>query len=87
MHTGVCRCERFFLEVLRVPRMAAKLDVFALKLKITSQCRDLRASLNLVRADPHPLTSQPTGPETNARAALLPSRGCSVRCAGLVSAG
>ncbi|CAM6104344.1 unnamed protein product [Calypogeia fissa] len=42
------KAEQFFLEMMRVPRMEAKLRVFAFKISFTSQVAELRQSLVIV---------------------------------------
>eukprot|EP00850_Spirogloea_muscicola_P016599 SM000135S27043 [mRNA] locus=s135:291169:300609:- [translate_table: standard] len=47
--TQLGKCELFFMEMMRVPRMEAKLRVFSFKLQFKTQVADLRANLELVR--------------------------------------
>ncbi|XP_074281258.1 formin-like protein 13 isoform X2 [Silene latifolia] len=42
------KCEQFFLELMRVPRVEAKLRVFSFKMQFETQVSDLRKSLNTV---------------------------------------
>ncbi|KAL2929961.1 Formin-like protein 13 [Bienertia sinuspersici] len=42
------KCEQFFLELMRVPRVEAKLRVFSFKMQFSTQVSDLRKSLNTV---------------------------------------
>ncbi|ONK76173.1 uncharacterized protein A4U43_C03F24700 [Asparagus officinalis] len=42
------KCEQFFLELMKVPRVESKLRVFAFKIQFRSQISDLRKSLNTV---------------------------------------
>ena len=42
------KCEQFFLELLRVPRIEQKLNVFAFKLAFDEQSKNTRQSLTLV---------------------------------------
>ncbi|KAJ0248169.1 Formin-like protein 18 [Hirschfeldia incana] len=42
------RCEQFFLELLKVPRVETKLRVFSYKIQFHSQVTDLRRGLNIV---------------------------------------
>ncbi|KAG1342023.1 putative formin-like protein 20 [Cocos nucifera] len=42
------RCEQFFLELMKVPRVESKLRVFSFKIQFGSQVSDLRKSLNTV---------------------------------------
>ncbi|KAG9456309.1 hypothetical protein H6P81_000817 [Aristolochia fimbriata] len=44
------RCEQFFLEVMKVPRVEAKLRVFSFKIQFNAQVADLRNSLNIVNS-------------------------------------
>ncbi|XP_054805734.1 formin-like protein 18 [Prosopis cineraria] len=44
------RCEQFFLELMKVPRVESKLRVFSFKIQFHSQVSDLRKSLNIVDA-------------------------------------
>ncbi|CAH9144540.1 unnamed protein product [Cuscuta epithymum] len=44
------RCEQFFLELMQVPRVQAKLRVFSFKLQFHSQVSDVRRSLNIVNS-------------------------------------
>ncbi|XP_063935860.1 formin-like protein 18 isoform X2 [Daucus carota subsp. sativus] len=44
------KCEQFFLELMKVPRVEAKLRVFAFKIQFCSQVSDLRKSLNAVNS-------------------------------------
>jgi hypothetical protein len=42
------KSEQFFLEMMRVPRMEAKLRVFSFKILFASQIKDLRTNLDIV---------------------------------------
>ncbi|OAY74248.1 Formin-like protein 5 [Ananas comosus] len=42
------KCEQFFLELMKVPRVESKLRVFSFKIQFRSQVADLRKSLNIV---------------------------------------
>ncbi|KAJ6703831.1 FORMIN-J [Salix viminalis] len=42
------KCERFFLELMKVPRVEAKLRVFAFRITFSSQVDDLRRNLNSI---------------------------------------
>lgn len=42
------KCELFFLEMMRVPRVESKLRVFSFKLQFATQVGDLRKGLNIV---------------------------------------
>lgn len=42
------KCEQFFLELMKVPRVEAKLRVFAFKITFSSQVDDLRRHLNTI---------------------------------------
>ncbi|KAH7282509.1 hypothetical protein KP509_35G034000 [Ceratopteris richardii] len=44
------KCEQFFLEMMRVPRVESKLRVFFFKLQFTTQVEDLRKGLNIVNS-------------------------------------
>ncbi|XP_038712401.1 formin-like protein 13 [Tripterygium wilfordii] len=44
------KCEQFFLELMKVPRVESKLRVFSFKMQFHSQVRDLRNSLNIVNS-------------------------------------
>ncbi|CAN1224271.1 Formin-like protein 13 [Linum grandiflorum] len=44
------KCEHFFLELMKVPRIEAKLRVFAFKMQFRSQVSDLRKSLQTVNS-------------------------------------
>ncbi|XP_056174863.1 formin-like protein 18 isoform X2 [Syzygium oleosum] len=44
------KCEQFFLELLKVPRVESKLRVFSFKIQFHSQVSDLSSSLNVVNA-------------------------------------
>ncbi|KAI4335559.1 hypothetical protein L6164_014195 [Bauhinia variegata] len=44
------KCEQFFLELMKVPRVECKLRVFSFKIQFHSQVSDLRKSLNVVNA-------------------------------------
>ncbi|KAL1552512.1 formin-like protein 18 [Salvia divinorum] len=44
------KCEQFFLELMKVPRVEAKLRVFSFKIQFCSQISDLRQSLNVVNS-------------------------------------
>ncbi|KAH9299228.1 hypothetical protein KI387_030910 [Taxus chinensis] len=43
------KCEQFFLEIMKVPRVESKLRVFSFKIQFRSQVSDLRTSLNIVK--------------------------------------
>ncbi|XAR70734.1 hypothetical protein NMG60_11027706 [Bertholletia excelsa] len=42
------KCEQFFLELMKVPRVESKLRVFAFTITFTSQVNDLRSNLNII---------------------------------------
>ncbi|XP_074579301.1 formin-like protein 5 [Curcuma longa] len=42
------KCEQFFLELMKVPRVESKLRVFSFKIQFGSQVSDLRKSLNTI---------------------------------------
>ncbi|KAF2308883.1 hypothetical protein GH714_022722 [Hevea brasiliensis] len=42
------KCEQFFLELMKVPRVEAKLRVFAFRITFSSQVEDLRCHLNTI---------------------------------------
>lgn len=42
------KCEQFFMELMKVPRVEAKLRVFAFKITFSSQVNDLRLNLNTI---------------------------------------
>lgn len=42
------KCEQFFLELMKVPRVESKLRVFAFRITFTSQVNDLRGNLNTI---------------------------------------
>ncbi|XP_077238090.1 formin-like protein 18 isoform X2 [Tasmannia lanceolata] len=44
------RCEQFFLELMKVPRVESKLRVFSFKIQFSSQVSDLSKSLNIVNS-------------------------------------
>ncbi|XP_031118029.1 formin-like protein 6 isoform X2 [Ipomoea triloba] len=44
------KCEQFFLELMKVPRVESKLRVFSFKIQFCSQVSDLRKSLNVVHS-------------------------------------
>ncbi|XWS72626.1 hypothetical protein CRYUN_Cryun02cG0056200 [Craigia yunnanensis] len=44
------KCEQFFLELMKVPRVESKLRVFSFKIQFRSQVSDLRRSLNVVNS-------------------------------------
>ncbi|XP_061355054.1 formin-like protein 18 [Gastrolobium bilobum] len=44
------RCEQFFLELMKIPRVESKLMVFSFKIQFHSQASDLRDSLHVVNA-------------------------------------
>ncbi|GAB2286569.1 hypothetical protein Dimus_020966 [Dionaea muscipula] len=44
------KCEQFFLEMMKVPRVESKLRVFLFKMQFGSQVFDLRRNLNLVNS-------------------------------------
>ncbi|KAJ4709605.1 Formin-like protein [Melia azedarach] len=53
-HTGdkekLGKCEQFFMELMKVPRVESKLRVFSFKMQFRSQVSDLRNSLNVVNS-------------------------------------
>ncbi|XP_058067636.1 formin-like protein 18 isoform X3 [Magnolia sinica] len=44
------KCEKFFLEMMKVPRVESKLRVFSFKIQFSSQVSDLRNNLNIVNS-------------------------------------
>ncbi|KAM7265823.1 hypothetical protein ACFE04_003506 [Oxalis oulophora] len=44
------KCEQFFLELMKVPRVEAKLRVFSFKIQFQTQVSDLKRSLNVVNS-------------------------------------
>lgn len=44
------KCEQFFLELMKVPRVESKLRVFAFKIHFNSQVSELRQNLNIVNS-------------------------------------
>ncbi|CAK9146645.1 unnamed protein product [Ilex paraguariensis] len=44
------KCEKFFVELMKVPRVESKLRVFSFKMQFGSQVSDLKNSLNLVNS-------------------------------------
>ncbi|KAG1326544.1 putative formin-like protein 18 [Cocos nucifera] len=44
------KCEQFFLELMKVPRVEAKLRVFSFKIQFRSQVADLRSNLNIINS-------------------------------------
>ncbi|KAI4314576.1 hypothetical protein L6164_027468 [Bauhinia variegata] len=44
------KCEQFFMELMKVPRVESKLRVFAFKITFSSQVNDLRLNLNTINA-------------------------------------
>ncbi|XP_016192013.1 formin-like protein 13 [Arachis ipaensis] len=44
------RCEQFFLELMKVPRVESKLRVFSFKIEFNTQASDLRNNINIVNA-------------------------------------
>ncbi|WCJ20611.1 Formin Homology 14 [Euphorbia peplus] len=42
------KCEQFFMELMRVPRVEAKLRVFAFKITFTTQVDELKSNLNTI---------------------------------------
>ncbi|KAJ4707783.1 Formin-like protein [Melia azedarach] len=44
------KCEQFFLELMKVPRVESKLRVFSFKMQFHSQVSDLRKSLNIINS-------------------------------------
>ncbi|XP_038700434.1 formin-like protein 18 isoform X2 [Tripterygium wilfordii] len=44
------KCEQFFLELMKVPRVESKLRVFSFKMQFHSQVSDLRRHLNIVNS-------------------------------------
>ncbi|KAH9661104.1 Formin-like protein 13 [Citrus sinensis] len=44
------KCEQFFLELMKVPRVESKLRVFSFKIQFHTQVSDLRSSLNVVNS-------------------------------------
>ncbi|XP_010552827.1 PREDICTED: formin-like protein 18 isoform X2 [Tarenaya hassleriana] len=44
------RCEQFFLELLKVPRVESKLRVLSFKIQFRSQVSDLRTNLNIINS-------------------------------------
>ncbi|CAM8905311.1 unnamed protein product [Rhodiola kirilowii] len=47
---GLGKCEQFFLELMKVPRVESKLRVFAFKIQFRSQTTEFRNSLNTVNS-------------------------------------
>ncbi|XP_042378164.1 formin-like protein 18 isoform X1 [Zingiber officinale] len=43
------KCEQYFLELMKVPRVESKLRVFSFKLQFRSQVADLKGNLNIVK--------------------------------------
>ncbi|KAK1407328.1 hypothetical protein QVD17_38942 [Tagetes erecta] len=44
------KCEQYFLELMKVPRMEAKLNIFLFKIQFNSQLADLKKSLDTVNS-------------------------------------
>ncbi|KAJ3680107.1 hypothetical protein LUZ60_016385 [Juncus effusus] len=44
------KCEQFFLELMRVPRVESKLRVFAFRISFSTQVEDLRANLTTINS-------------------------------------
>ncbi|XP_027180324.1 formin-like protein 18 [Coffea eugenioides] len=44
------KCEQYFLELMKVPRVESKLRVFSFKIQFSSQVSDLRNALNIVNS-------------------------------------
>lgn len=44
------KCEQFFLELMKVPRVESKLRVFAFKITFSTQVQDLRVNLDTINA-------------------------------------
>lgn len=44
------KCEQFFMELMNVPRVEAKLRVFSFKIQFSSQVSDLKKNLNIVNS-------------------------------------
>ncbi|XP_047329666.1 formin-like protein 18 [Impatiens glandulifera] len=44
------KCEQFFLELMKVPRVESKLRVFSFKIQFHNQASDIRSCLNLVNS-------------------------------------
>ncbi|XP_038897997.1 formin-like protein 18 [Benincasa hispida] len=44
------KCEQFFLELMKVPRVESKLRVFSFKIQFRLQASDLRSSLNIINS-------------------------------------
>ncbi|KAF5743363.1 putative DNA binding protein [Tripterygium wilfordii] len=44
------KCEQFFLELMKVPRVESKLRVFSFKMQFHSQVSDLRSHLNIINS-------------------------------------
>lgn len=44
------KCEQFFLELMKVPRVESKLRVFAFTITLTSQVEDLKRNLNIINS-------------------------------------
>lgn len=44
------RCEQFFLELMKVPRVESKLRVFSFKITFSTQVKELRSSLEIINA-------------------------------------
>uniref|UniRef100_A0A7N0TB57 Formin-like protein n=1 Tax=Kalanchoe fedtschenkoi TaxID=63787 RepID=A0A7N0TB57_KALFE len=43
------KCEQFFLELMKVPRVESKLRVFGFKIQFSSQVNDLKSNLNTIK--------------------------------------
>ncbi|CAK8540240.1 unnamed protein product [Lathyrus sativus] len=43
------KCEQFFMELMKVPRVESKLRVFAFKITFSGQVSDLRKNLNIIK--------------------------------------
>ncbi|CAM8956603.1 unnamed protein product [Rhodiola kirilowii] len=43
------KCEQFFLELMKVPRVESKLRVFGFKIQFSSQVNDLKNNLNIIK--------------------------------------
>ncbi|ONK73646.1 uncharacterized protein A4U43_C04F33780 [Asparagus officinalis] len=44
------KCEQFFLELMKVPRVESKLRVFSFRINFSSQVKDLRSNLNTINS-------------------------------------
>ncbi|ONK75856.1 uncharacterized protein A4U43_C03F21270 [Asparagus officinalis] len=44
------KCEQFFMELMKVPRVESKLRVFSFKIQFSTQIKDIRQSLNIVNS-------------------------------------